>query len=240
MAEDGVVRGVYGVLRCSTEDQPAVRAAAGALVEELGADERVAHVAAIGGYEMLGVPGALPPVDHVVVQAWSADEGALAEAEARLRELGPTTERWTLVVEPLRVHGGADAYAPPTAGVAPLQDDEPIVVQIDGTLTPEGTGPFYESASGVVQQAFAHEAYLGGLGFTDSFMETVSFTCWRTAKGARDYAFGQGAHDVARRRDRAEGWHDSATELFLRLRPIRSNGTVLGANPFPQLATADR
>jgi hypothetical protein len=155
-----------------------------------------------------------------------------------MAELGPVAERWVLVVEPVRVHGGGAVYAPPTAGVAPLHEDEPVVVQIDGTLTPEGFGPFYESTPAAIHQAFAHEAYLGGLGFTDTFRETVSFTCWRTARGARDYAFGPGAHDEARRRDRAEGWHDKATELFLRLRPIRSSGTVLGANPFPQLASA--
>jgi hypothetical protein len=93
-------------------------------------------------------------------------------------------------------------------------------------------GPFFDAAPGVIVQADAHEGYLGGLGFTESFVETTSFSCWSTYRDARDFAFGSGAHDEARRRDRAEQWHDGSTECFMRLRPLRSTGNLFGANPF--------
>jgi hypothetical protein len=111
------------------------------------------------------------------------------------------------------------------------------VIQIQGTLTNEGTAPFYEAGPAVVGQAFGSPGYIGGIGFTETYAETISFSCWSSYRAARDYAFSSGHHNEARKRDRAEQWHDPETDCFMRLRPLASTGSLLGRNPFEALAT---
>jgi hypothetical protein len=62
-------------------------------------------------------------------------------------------------------------------------------------------------------------------------------SCWRTYEDARDYAFADGDHADAMRRDRADERHK--TEWFLRLRPLRERGSLGGTAPLaPVLARA--
>jgi hypothetical protein len=62
---------------------------------------------------------------------------------------------------------------------------------------------------------------------------TTSCSAWRTYADARDYAFSQGRHATAVRRDRVGRHH--RTHHFARIRPIRSRGTLDGRDPFAGL-----
>jgi hypothetical protein len=67
----------------------------------------------------------------------------------------------------------------------------------------------------------------------DAIASTISCSAWRTYADARAYAFGDGVHKEAMRRDRRERRH--VREWFLRVRPLSSRGTLHGRDPFAGL-----
>lgn len=81
----------------------------------------------------------------------------------------------------------------------------------------------------VGRQLATAEGYLGGLGLADTPLTTCSFSCWRTARDSRAFAFGAGTHRTAYKIDEAEQRHTD--NFFVRFRPVRSEGTFEGRDP---------
>lgn len=121
-------------------------------------------------------------------------------------------------------------WMPDTAEAEPLADDEPALVLISGDLRVRGIREFTQDIPKTVAHAFEHPGYLGGLGLFSSWRNTTSCSTWRTYADTRDYAFRQGRHAAAMRRDRAHQNH--RTEWFSRIRPLAERGTLNGASPF--------
>ena len=169
---------------------------------------------------------------RVAVMLWAADEDALEEAGAG--PLAPladgAAERWEVVLRPAGVHGSWEGFVPACDAAAGLRADEPAVVLIHGVLKPRYLLAFMRDNAKVGRQLAAAPGYLGGLGLADTPLTTASFSCWRSARDSRQFAFAAGAHREAYRIDQAEGRH--ATELFVRFRPVRSRGTLDGRDPF--------
>jgi hypothetical protein len=169
---------------------------------------------------------------RVAVMLWGADEEALEAARAgALAPLADgAAERWEIVLRPASVHGSWEGFAPACDDAAGLRADEPAVVLIHGVLKPRYLMAFLRDNAKVGRQLTTADGYLGGLGLADTPMTTASFSCWRSARHSRQFAFAAGAHRDAYKIDQAEGRH--ATELFVRFRPVRSCGTLDGRDPF--------
>ncbi len=139
-------------------------------------------------------------------------------------------ERWRVVLEPVKAQGDWFGFVPRTDGVASLDLGEPVVVMINGVLRTRYLPHFTRDNARVGRQLRSAAGHLGGLGLSDTVRTTTSFSCWSSWRESRAFAFGQGAHAVAYKADVAE--HRHATEFFVRFRPLRSEGTFDGCDPF--------
>lgn len=164
-----------------------------------------------------------------VLAAWEA--GAEPDTERLLGGVR-AREHWSVRGELTRAAFSEPwrGWMPDTTGTPPLGDDEPALILISGDLAAQGAPGFVRDAPRTVAHAFTHPGYLGGLALASSPRNTTSCSAWRTYADARDYAYGSGRHREAMLRDRREKRH--AREWFLRIRPLRSSGTLLGADPF--------
>ena len=149
-------------------------------------------------------------------------------ADTEAQRLPRAKEHWHVLGELTRASFDAPwrGWTPDTDGATPLDLDEPALVFISGDLRARGVIPFVRAIFGVVEQAFEHSGYLGGLSLYSSLRNTTSCSAWRTYADARDYAFGRGPHLLAMRRDHVGGHH--RTHWFSRIRPLRSPGHRAG------------
>lgn len=170
---------------------------------------------------------------RVAVMLWATDEGALDDAGGAL--LAPledgARERWRVVLRPVTIHGDWAGFAPtPPAGEPALLADEPVAVMIHGLVKPRHLVRFVRENAHVGAQLARAAGYLGGVGLAHSFLDTTSFSCWRTAADSRRFAFAAGSHRDAYKAGKAAQWH--STEFWVRFRPLRSEGTFEGRDPF--------
>lgn len=129
-------------------------------------------------------------------------------------------------------------WTPRTSDAEELGDDEAALILVSGNLRARAIREFVPDAARSAAQAFEHPGYLGGLAVYSSPLNTTSCSAWRRYGDAKDYAFRQGRHAAAMRRDRAHENH--RTEWFLRVRPLAERGTLNGAAPFASALGADR
>jgi len=179
---------------------------------------------------------ARPPYElgRVAVMLWASDEDTLSEVgDFVLAPLADgATQRWRVVLRPAAVHGAWAGFSPACAAPADgeqLRPDEPVVVLIHGVLQARYLMKFARDSAGVGKQLALADGYLGGLSLADTPLTTASFSCWRTVRDSRAFAFGAGAHRVAYKVDQAQGRH--VTEFFVRFRPLYSDGTLEGKDP---------
>lgn len=158
--------------------------------------------------------GALERIDHDVL----APVGVAAR------------ERWRVLMEPVRVHGDWRGFVPATpAGVTPLGRAEPVVAMIHGVLRARYLPAFTRDNARIGRELTTASGYLGGLGLSDTLLTTTSFSCWSTVRQSQAFAFGAGHHAPAYKADQTEQRH--RTELFVRFRPLRSEGSLDGRDP---------
>jgi hypothetical protein len=172
---------------------------------------------------------------RVAVMLWAPETEALATVQETV--LAPlaagATEQWRVVLRAVSTHGAWAGFSPVSDDVALLRADEPVVVLIHGVLHARYVGKFTRDNAQVGKQLMQTEGYLGGLAMSDTPLTTASFSCWRTSRESRSFAFGAGAHRDAYKVDRAEQRH--ATEFFVRFRPLHSEGTLAGRDPLAGL-----
>ena len=170
---------------------------------------------------------------RVAVMLWAASERALDDAGGAL--LAPledgARERWRVVLRPATIHGDWAGFAPrPAVGEPALLADEPVAVMIHGLVKPRHLVRFVRENAHVGVQLAQAAGYLGGVGLAHSFFDTTSFSCWRSAGDSRRFAFAAGSHRDAYKAGKAAQWH--STEFWVRFRPLRSEGTFEGRDPF--------
>jgi hypothetical protein len=157
------------------------------------------------------------------------------DADPSVQRLPVAREHWHVRGEITRAAFSEPwkGWMPDPHGTEPLRDDEPALVLISGELKPRHFVAFTRDSFGAVEHAQGHPGYLGGLAIQSSLRNTTSCSAWRTYADARDYAYGQGAHALAMRRDRQAERHE--TQWFSRIRPLASAGTLDGRDPYAGL-----
>lgn len=174
-----------------------------------------------------------------LLAAWASE--AAADASPLLAALGEGAREHWHVGGPLVHRTGESSWRgwlPEPESDHPVPKDQPVLVLISGELRTRHLRTFARNGIRATRQAVATPGYLGGLGFFTSPRNTTSVSAWRTAADARAFAFRPGAHATAMKTDLDGGHH--VTERFLRLRPIRSSGSLRGVDPFADvLGTAD-
>jgi hypothetical protein len=169
---------------------------------------------------------------RVAIMMWAHEAAAIEEANAEIlaRFANAANERWQVLLHPASIHGAWAGFAPACEPTDPLRVEEPVVVLIHGVLRARYLFKFTRDSARVGRQLVQANGYLGGVALSDTPLTTASFSCWRTARDSRAFAFGAGAHQHAYKIDRNE--HRHATEFFVRFRPIAAEGTLDGKDPF--------
>jgi hypothetical protein len=178
---------------------------------------------------------ALTPRRIGAIAVWESAD-AVATWERALSPLcAGAREHWHVEGELVRAAFSEPwrGWEPDTDSAQPLADDEPALILISGQLRARIIPAFSRDAGLAVRHAFAQPGYLGGLGITNTPLNTTSCSAWRTYADARAYAFQPGGHAEAMKRDRAAEHH--RTEWFLRVRPLVEQGSLAGRAPFGEV-----
>jgi hypothetical protein len=176
------------------------------------------------------------PARNALVTAWTSEEALdeyLDSPLAPQRTFATAQERCHVRLQPVRAKGDWRGFSFDTSGAEPLDDDEPMVAMIHGVLKVRYARAFYRAGAHVVAQAEADPSYTGGIALADTPMTTMSFSFWRTAAGARHFAFtGPGPHGPAAKESQVVPWHKGEDPgCFVRCRPLRVDGTISGRDP---------
>lgn len=216
----------------STALEPLFAATQG-VATSLGATDDVAHAKAWLGFPFEVSSETGPHLRLVGISALGRSRAGLDARWGDVdRVLGVEGARFDLDAELVRAVGGGWGPDIRAEDHRPIRGDEPVLTVVTGELVPEHVDAFMAAAQPVVAQAFADPAYLGGCTLVSSMLDITSFSCWRTARDARRFGYGEGAHTVARLADEAEGWHDPTTTLYATYRVLASSGSLLGDTPF--------
>lgn len=178
-------------------------------------------------------PGPPYKFGRVAVMRWSNDERTLDDLGGFASLSEGVREQWHIVLQAVGVHGSWPGFSPAKPSAPALSLDEPTVVMIYGMVKPRFVPKFIKDNLKVVEQLKTTEGYLGGTAMADTLLGLSSFSCWRTAREARAFAFNAGAHSDAYKIDRAE--QRRSTEFYARFRPLRSIGTIDGKDPFANM-----
>jgi hypothetical protein len=172
-----------------------------------------------------------------LIAAWE-DESALDEFMAGHPLAEQMASGWHARLEPLRASGSwAELPAFPPSE-RPVDDDEPVVVLTLGRLRPSRGLAFLRSSAAAEAQALADPALLAATALARPPGLVATLSLWRTAAAMRDYAYGRSGHghtsavDVQRRRP----FHTES--IFMRFRPLASDGQWDGCNPLAKARLA--
>lgn len=200
----------------------------------LAAVPDVAATKAWVGFPFYEDPDEPRDVRLVALSALAYERNALGEAwPVATAAFDDSVARFDVEGEPVKATGHGWGVKVPTTDVRPLADDEPVLVVITGDIRPEHHHAFVQAGGPAVAQAHRDPGYLGGCALASpSMLDITSFSCWRSGKAARRYAFGSGAHRRAKDADLLRGWHDPDSLFWVVFRVLESSGTLLGTTPF--------
>jgi hypothetical protein len=181
----------------------------------------------------------MPPwtLGRVSVMTFSASLDALdrvdQEVLAPIKEA--TQECWRVGLETVRVNGDWLGFVPDVADDTSLRPEEPVVVMIHGVIRARYLAHFTRDNARIGAELPTATGYLGGMGLSDTMFTTTSFSCWRSWRESRAFAFGPGYHTAAYQADEAQ--HRHSTQFFVRFRPLRSEGSFDGHDPLASVLT---
>ena len=160
----------------------------------------------------------------------------LADDQALRPFVAGARETWSLSLDTVRVvQGDWQGWRPSTEGVAPLADDEPLVVMTYGMLRPRYLLTFHRHNRRIVRELAKNPGLVMRVGLGDHPMARCTFSLWRSQKDVMRFAYGAGIHDPVQRRSLAAPW--ATNYFFARFRPVASHGTWEGRDPLAELRT---
>jgi heme-degrading monooxygenase HmoA len=167
--------------------------------------------------------------------AWEAFRGGPG-VMAQYRERG--SEIYSLLMRPLAGHGRWDGVAPfgelPRRSEAEEGEGEgeqrPLAVLTRATIRLRRQLRFWSLVEPVDGTLRDHPDLLLSFGVGQvPFLRQATLSVWRSGRAMREWAYGSEHHREAVRRTRAENWYGE--ELFARLQPLRSYGSLGGRDP---------
>jgi len=140
-------------------------------------------------------------------------------------------ESWDVGLQPLSAHGSWGGANPLTDLDAGADDPgAPVAVLTRARIALRHWPAFYRSVPAVEADLRRRPGLLAVVGVGEAPVGLqATFSLWRSAADATDFAYRRSPHEAVVRRTREEGWFTE--ELFARFRPYRSRGTWDGRDP---------
>ena len=147
-----------------------------------------------------------------------------------------TTERWTILMEPLQSRGTWDGVEP--FGKTNRNDYNGLIVVLTrATISHKKIRRFWAHVADVEEAMRKSDGYLMSLGIGELYHLAATFSVWRDKDSMQAFAYQRPQHVDVIKKTRDEHWHKE--DLFARFKPLESFGTIDGADPLSDIIKFD-
>jgi len=140
-----------------------------------------------------------------------------------------TTEKWTIVCEPLQSHGKWDSKEPfgkPDIKVI----DGPVAVLTRATIRLNKLKGFWGNVDSVANIMADAPGFITSFGIGEApVYRQATFSIWKSIEDVKAFAYTSKEHAEVIKKTRNENWYSE--ELFARFKIVDSLGTINGKNP---------
>jgi len=140
-----------------------------------------------------------------------------------------TTEKWTIVCEPLQSHGKWDSKEPfgkPDIKVI----DGPVAVLTRATIRLNKLKGFWANVDSVANIMADTPGFITSFGIGEApVYRQATFSIWKSIEDVKAFAYTSKEHAEVIKKTRNENWYSE--ELFARFKIVDSLGTINGKNP---------
>lgn len=145
-----------------------------------------------------------------------------------------TSERWTILCEPLSSHGKWDGKEPFKLPDTSIDYTGPIAVLTRATIRLPNLLRFWKNVASVADLMAESPGYITSIGIGEApFIRQATFSIWEDMESMKSFAYGSKEHIKVMKKTRAENWYSE--ELFARFKIIYAAGTLGGKNPLEKL-----
>jgi hypothetical protein len=140
-----------------------------------------------------------------------------------------SSERWTILCNPLQSHGKWDDREPFGKVNEPVPDG-PVAILTRATIRMSRLKNFWAHVAETSALMTRSQGYIFSLGIGEMpFYRQATFSVWQSMEDVKRFAYGSKEHAEVIRKTREENWYSE--ELFARFTPLESFGTLNGRNP---------
>jgi len=140
-----------------------------------------------------------------------------------------SSERWTVLLEPLQSHGKWDGKQP-FSNPNKFDYSGPIAVLTRATIRFSGLKGFWSNVDSVASIMSNAPGYITSFGIGEApVYRQATFSIWKSVEDVKAFAYASREHSDVIKKTRDERWYSE--ELFARFKPVASFGTVHGENP---------
>jgi heme-degrading monooxygenase HmoA len=144
-----------------------------------------------------------------------------------------TSERWTIICEPLESHGkwdGKEPFGKPTI----KNFDGPVAILTRAAIRLNKIKGFWSNVDSVANIMANAPGFITSFGIGEApVYRQATFSIWESLDKMKTFAYGSKEHAEVIRKTRVENWYSE--ELFARFKIIDSFGTINGKDPLQGL-----
>lgn len=141
-------------------------------------------------------------------------------------------ETWTVVLEVTDGHGSWNGRMFTRRGGKKIEHVGPVAVLTRATIRLSRLKHFWKHVAPVSRRFFHSAGLRVSIGIGElPLIRQATFTIWDSLAQMRDFAYQSPEHREVIQKTRTEKWYSE--EMFLRFKPLFTNGTIGGENPFP-------
>jgi hypothetical protein len=146
-------------------------------------------------------------------------------------------EKWTLLCEPLQIHGKWDGKEP--FGKPNIENyNGPIAILTRATIRFSKLKRFWANVDRVAALMKTAPGFITSFGVGERpLYRQATFSVWNSLDEMKVFAYGSKEHAEVIRKTRDEGWYSE--ELFARFKPIAAIGTLNNVDPLKGLIKFD-
>ena len=140
-----------------------------------------------------------------------------------------TTEKWTIVCEPLQSHGKWDGVEP--FGKPDVKTIKgPVAILTRATIRLNKLKGFWSNVDSVANIMADAPGFITSLGIGEApVYRQATFSIWRSIEDVKNFAYTSKEHAEVIKKTRNENWYSE--ELFARFKITDSLGTINGKDP---------
>jgi heme-degrading monooxygenase HmoA len=140
-----------------------------------------------------------------------------------------TTEKWTVLCEPLQSHGkwdGREPFGKPDAKVI----TGPVAILTRATIKLNRLNRFWSNVDNVANIMIKAPGFITSLGVGEApIYRQATFSIWKSIEDVKAFAYTSKEHAEVIKKTRSENWYNE--ELFARFKIVDSFGTINDKNP---------